>query len=271
MPGDADDDGLFDLDPVRAPRSVGGAVDKTFRHFDPDQQFLLPPSLDEWLPAGHLARFVAELVDEHLDLSRFLAVFTEGRGAPPYDPRVMLRILIYGYCTGVRSSRKLEAVCIDVVAFRWLAAGQGPDYRSIARFRKRHLSALGQVFVQALALCQAAGMVKLGRVALDGTKLRANASRRKAMSYARMSEKEKILAAEVSDLLAEAEAIDRAEDTKFGKNRRGDELPAELRRREDRLAKIGEAKAALEAEAAERAADAARARSAERGEEPGHH
>ena len=248
--------------------AAAGPVDKTFRRFDPGQQFLLPPSLDEWLPAGHLARFVAELVDEHLDLSRFLAVFTEGRGAPPYDPRLMVRVLVYGYCTGVRSSRKLEAACTDVVAFRWLAAGQGPDYRSIARFRRRHLSALGHLFVQALRLCQQAGMVKLGRVALDGTKLRANASRRKAMSYARMSEKEKILAQEVSDLLAEAEAIDRAEDAQFGKNRRGDELPEELQRRETRLAKIGEAKAALEAEAAERAAEAARARSAERGEDP---
>jgi len=267
VPGDRDDERLFDVEAVSPAPVVGGPVDKTFRRFDPDQQFLLPPSLDEWLPADHLARFVAELVDEHLDLSRFLAVFTEGRGGPPYDPRVMLRILIFGYCTGVRSSRKLEAACTDVVAFRWLAAGQVPDYRSIARFRKRHLSALGHVFVQALALCQAAGMVKLGRVALDGTKLRANASRRKAMSYARMSEKEKILAAEVSDLLAEAEAIDRDEDAKFGKNRRGDELPEQLRRREDRLATIRQAKADLEAEAAEQADERSRARSAERGED----
>ncbi len=133
------------------------------------------------------------------------------------------------------------------------AAGTAPDYRSIARFRKRHLSALGHLFVQALALCQAAGMVKLGRVALDGTRLRANASRRKAMSYARMSEKERILAAEVSALLAEAEAIDKAEDARYGKNRRGDELPENLRRRETRLVKIGEAKQALEDEARRRA------------------
>jgi transposase len=264
---DADDHALFDVDPVSVTRVGGAPVDKTFRRFDPDQQFLLPPSLDEWLPAEHLARFVAELVDEHLDLSRVLAVFTEGRGAPPYDPRLMLRVLLYGYCIGVRSSRKLEAACTDVVAFRWLAAGTAPDYRSIARFRRRHLSALGQLFVQALALCQAAGMVRLGRVALDGTKLRANASRRKAMSYARMSEREKILAQEVSDLLAEAEAIDREEDAKFGKDRRGDELPEELRRRESRLVKIREAKQALEAEAAERAGQAARARSRERGED----
>jgi len=242
-------------------------VDKTFRAFVPEQDLLLPPSLDEWLPAGHMARFIAELVDEHLDLSRIRAGYTEERGAPPYDPRLMVRILLYGYTTGVRSSRKLEAACVDVVAFRWLAAGTAPDHRSIARFRKRHLSALGHLFVQALALCQAAGMVRLGRVALDGTKLRANASRRKAMSYARMSEKEKILAQEVSELLAEAEAIDRAEDAKYGKNRRGDELPEELRRRESRLAKIREAKQTLEDEARHRAQAAAKATSREQGED----
>ena len=222
-------------------------MDKTFRAFDPDQGLLLPPSLDDWLPAEHLARFIAELVDEHLDLSRIHAAYTEVRGGPPYDPRLMVRILLYGYTTGVRSSRAIERKCTDDVPFRWLAAGAGPDYRAIARFRKRHLSALGHLFVQALALCQAAGMVSLGRVALDGTKLRANASKRKAMSYARMTEKEKILAAEVSALLAEAERIDKAEDKQFGKDRRGDELPAELARRETRLAAISAAKAALEA------------------------
>ncbi|WP_448511063.1 IS1182 family transposase [Mycolicibacterium thermoresistibile] len=240
---------------------------KTFRTFAPDQGLLLPPSLDDWLPDEHLVRFIADLVDEHLDLSRIHAAYTEGRGGPPYDPRLMVRILLYGYTTGVRSSRKLEAACIDVVAFRWLAAGSAPDYRAIARFRKRHLSALGHLFVQALALCQAAGMVSLGQVALDGTKVRANASKRKAMSYARMTEKEKLLAAEVSALLLEAERIDKAEDKAFGKNRRGDELPEELRRRETRLAKIGEAKAALEAEAAEAARERAEARAKDRGDD----
>jgi len=227
----------------------------------------LPPSLDEWLPQQHLARFIAELVDEHLDLARIRAGYTEGRGGPPYDPRLMVRVLLYGYTCGVRSSRALEKACVEDVATRWLAAGAAPDYRAIARFRRRHLSALGHLFVQALALCQAAGMVTLGRVALDGTKLRANASRRKAMSYARMSVKEKVLAQEVSDLLAEAEQIDKDEDAKFGKRRRGDELPEQLRRRESRLAKIAEAKAALQAEAAQAAAEAARKRSRERGED----
>lgn len=242
-------------------------VDKTFRVFAPDQGLLLPPSLDDWLPEEHLARFVADLVDEHLDLSRIHAVYTEGRGGPPYDPRLMVRILLYGYTIGVRSSRAIERKCVDDVPFRWLAAGAAPDYRAIARFRKRHLSALGHLFVQALALCQAAGMVSLGRVALDGTKVRANASKRKAMSYARMSEKEKILAGEVSALLAEAERIDKAEDAEFGKDRRGDELPEDLRRRQTRLATIRQAKAALEAEAAQAARHEAERRARERGED----
>ena len=151
-------------------------ADKTFRVFAPDQGSLLPPSLDDWLPAEHLARLIAELVDEHLDLVPIRAAYTEGRAAPPCDPRLMVRILLYGYTTGVRSSRVIERKCVDDVPFRWLAAGAAPDYRAIARFRKRHLSALGYLFVEALALCQAAGMVRLGRVALDGTRVRDNAS-----------------------------------------------------------------------------------------------
>ena len=271
MPDDLGDEGLFPVDPVQRVESLAvvpkAPVDKTFRVFAPDQGLLLPPSLDEWLPEDHFARFVADLVDEQLDLSRIHAAFTEGRGGPPYDPRLMVRILVYGYTTGVRSSRAIERKCVDDVPFRWLAAGAAPDYRAIARFRKRHLSALGHLFVQALALCQAAGMSSLGRVALDGTKVRANASKRKAMSYARMTEKEKVLATEVSALLAEAERIDKAEDKAFGKNRRGDELPAELARRQTRLAKIRAAKAAMEAEAAEAAREHAERRARERGDD----
>jgi transposase len=262
---------LFEVDPRQRVQSHSvppkAAVDKTFRAFAPDQDLLLPPSLDDWLPTEHLARFIAELVDEHLDLSRIHGAYTEVRGGPPYDPRLMVRILLYGYTTGVRSSRQIERKCVDDVPFRWLAAGAAPDYRAIARFRKRHLSALGHLFVQALALCQASGMVSLGRVALDGTKVRANASKRKAMSYARMTEKEKLLAAEVSALLAEAERVDKAEDEQFGKRRRGDELPTELRRRETRLAAIREAKAALEAEAAQAAAQRAEQRAKDRGDD----
>ncbi len=254
MPADQGDDGLFEMTPVEPPVVQLGPVDKTFRPFAPGQAWLVPPSLDEWLPQEHIARFIADLVDEHLDLSAFYADYTEGRGAPPFDPRLMVRVLLLGYTSGIRSSRKLEAACSDIVAFRWLAAGQVPAYRAIAKFRKRHLSALGHLFVQALELRQAAGMVRLGRVALDGTKVRANASRRKAMSYARMTDKQKILAAEVSALLLEAERIDKDEDALFGKDNSGQGLPAELARRETRLAKIAEAKAALEAEARERAA-----------------
>ena len=271
MAGDLDADGLFEVDPSERVEPHSGApktpVDKTFRIFDPEQGLLLPPSLDDWLPAEHVARFIAELVDEHLDLSRIRAGYTEGRGAPPYDPRLMVRILLYGYTTGVRSSRAIEVKCVDDVPFRWLAAGAAPDFRAVARFRKRHLSALGHLFVQALALCQAAGMVSLGRVALDGTKVRANASKRKAMSYARMTEKEKVLAGEVSALLAEAERIDKAEDAEYGKNNRGDELPEELRRRETRLGKIREAKAALEEQAAQCAREHAQQRATDRGDD----
>lgn len=262
---------MFALDPAQRVKSHSVApkapVDKTFRLFAPDQGLLLPPSLDDWLPDEHLARFIADLVDEHLDLSRIHGAYTEVRGGPPYDPRLMVRILLYGYTTGVRSSRAIERKCVDDVPFRWLAAGAAPDYRAIARFRKRHLSALGHLFVQALALCQAAGMVSLGRVALDGTKVRANASKRKAMSYVRMSEKEKVLAGEVSALLAEAERIDKAEDAQFGKNRRGDELPAELARRQTRLETIRAAKAVLEQEAAEAAREQAERRARERGDD----
>ena len=263
-----DDGGLFELIPEHVAdadadadaRRAGDGSGKTFRAFDPGQVLLLPPSLDEWLPGGHLARFIADLVDEHLDLSEFYAAYDQRRGGPPYDPRLMVRILLYGYTTGVRSSRKLEAACTDVVAFRWLAAGSAPDFRAIGRFRKKHLSALGNLFLAALSLCQAAEMVSLGVVALDGTKVRANASRRKAMSYARLTQKEKILAVEVSAMLADAQRVDDAEDAKFGKDRRGDELPEDLRRKESRLAKLRQAKADLEAEARERAEAAAEAK-----------
>ena len=179
----------------------------------------------------------------------------------------MVSVLLYGYCVGVRSSRELERVCVDVVAFRWLAAQQAPDFRSIARFRKRHLSSLGNVFLEALGLCRAAGMVSLGQVALDGTKVRANASRRKAMSYARLTEKQKILADEVSALLADADAIDDAEDTRFGKDKRGDELPAELARRETRLVALAAAREALEFDAAARARKDAEKKAREAGDE----
>ena len=216
--------------------------------------------MGEWLPEGHLARFVAELVDEALDLSAVYADYTEVRGYPPYDPRLMLRLLIYGYMTGVRSSRAIERKCIDDVGFRFLAADQGPDFRSIARFRRRHLDALADLFLQSLRLAQRLGMVKMGRVALDGTKLQANASRHKAMSYPRLVAKEEQIEAEVAELeatvaalLADAEATDAAEDTRYGVDGKPTDLPAELDRREKRLARLQAARAQIEAEAAQRA------------------
>jgi transposase len=236
---------------------VGG---KRFRRFDPHQVLLLPPSLDDWLPEGHLARFVAELVDEVLDLGPILASYTETRGYPPYDPRLMLRLLIYGYSTGVRSSRAIERKCVDDVGFRFLAADAAPDFRSIARFRRRHLAALADLFVQSLRLAQKLGMVKMGRVALDGTKLEANASRHKAMSYPRLVAKEEQVEAEiaaleavVAGLLADAEATDVAEDARFGVDSKDADLPAELDRREKRLARLQAARAQIEAETAQRA------------------
>jgi transposase len=237
---------------------VGSA--KTFRRFDPDQILLMPPSLDEWLPDGHLARFVADLVGEALDLSAVYADYTEVRGYPPYDPRLMLRLLIYGYMTGVRSSRAIERKCVDDVGFRWLAADQAPDFRSVARFRRRHLPALADLFLQSLRLAQRLGMVKMGRVALDGTKLQANASRHKAMSHSRLVDKEEQIEAEVAELenvvaalLADAEATDAAEDARYGVDGKDTDLPAELDRREKRLARLQAARAQIEAEAAEKA------------------
>ena len=244
-------------------------VDKTFRCYDQDQSFLMPPSLRDWLPEDHLAHFVSELVDEVLDLSPFLASYTEVRGYPPYDPRLMLKILLYGYTTGVRSSRKIEIRCHDDVAFRFLAANAAPDFRSVARFRKRHLAALEALFVEALTLCRAAGMVKMGRVALDGTKVKVNASRHKAMSYDRMAGTEARLQDEVDEMLRDAERVDADEDEAHGPDNRGDDLQGELARRESRLAKIRKAKADLEKEARDKAAAQARdkATKAGRGEE----
>jgi len=190
-------------------------------------------------------------VVEALELSAIYAKYAEGdgRGQAAYDPRMMVRVLIYGYCRGVASSRRLERATYEDVAFRYLAADQHPDHDTLAAFRQEHLAPLAQLFVQVLQLCQRAGLVKLGHVALEGTKIKAKASKHKAMSYARMEEAEKKLQAEVEALLAEAARVDGEEDGKYGKGKRGDELPKELARRESRLEKIRAAKAALEQEA----------------------
>jgi transposase len=220
---------------------------KRFRHYDMDQLMLLPPDLREWLPPEHLAFYVSDLV-EQLDLDAIMRVYEEGdmRGRPPYHPRMMVKLMVYGYCIGKRSSRKLEQATYDDVAIRVLTCNQHPDHDSIADFRKRHLKEVGRLFVQVLQMCRRSGLVKLGHVAIDGTKIKANASKRQSMSYERMNKVEKELEAEVAALLAEAEGIDKEEDELYGKGRRGDELPKELRQRETRLAKLREVKAQLE-------------------------
>jgi transposase len=228
---------------------------KTFRPYEPDQLLLLPPSIEEWLPEGHLARFVSEVVEE-LDLGEIEGAYSEERGYPPYHPRMMTKILLYGYCTGTYSSRRLAEKLSDSVAFRYLAAGNRPDFRTISDFRKRHGKALSGLFMQVVRLCRKAGLVKLGRVAVDGTKIRANASKHKAMSYGRMVKKEPELEREIRKILDRAEAIDREEDRQYGADRSGSELPEELLHRESRLRKIREAKAALEQEARDQAAAA---------------
>jgi transposase len=267
---------LVDVEQIVAPgvqRAPVGA-EKAFRPYDQGQVLLMAPSIQDWVPEGHLARFVSDLVDEALDLSAIYAAYEEERGFPPYDPRLMVKLLVYGYATGTPSSRKLEERTYSDVAVRFLCADQHPDFRPIARFRKRHLAALADLFVQALRLCRQAGLVGLGTLALDGTKLRANASRHKAMSYERMVAKEAQLEAEIAAiranaraLLADAERLDAEEDERFGADRRGDELPDDLKRREQRLARIREAKQALEDQARE-AETARRAELAEQGKTP---
>lgn len=224
-------------------------MSKTYRPFEPDQMFLLPPSLVEWLPKDHLVFFVRDVL-EKIDLSPITSVYEqEERGYPPYHPKVMTGILLYGYCAGVTSSRKLAQRCQEDVAFRVLAANNGPDFRTISDFRRRHLEALQHLFVEILTLCQKAGLVKFGHLSLDGTKVKANASKHKAMSYGRMKADISRLEQEIARLLKEADKTDRREDKKYGSDKRGDELPEELARRETRLAKIMEAKRALEEEA----------------------
>lgn len=222
-----------------------------FRSYKPDQLYLLPPSLREWLPEDHLCYFISDLVDQ-LDLTSIYETY-DGRqgGQPPYHPLLMTKLLFYAYSMGVPSSRKIEKKTYEDVAFRVLAAGEHPDHDTISEFRHRHLPSLAGLFIQVLGLCRRAGLVRLGHVSLDGTKVKANASRHKAMSYGRMVAKERELEQKVKELLEQAELVDAEEDRVYGKGLRGDGLPEELRHHENRLKKIREAKAALEAEAKE--------------------
>jgi transposase len=226
---------------------------KGYRPYLPDQDFLMPPSSREWLPEDHLVYFVSDVVAQ-LDLSAIHAKYgDEKRGQPPYDPLLMTKLLVYGYCTGVFSSRKIQKRVQEDIAFKVLAAGNEPDFRTISDFRKIHIDALQGLFEQVLEMALESGAVKLGRVSLDGTKVKANASKHKAMSYGRMKEKQRQLRDEVQDMLAQAEAADQEEDRRHG-DKRGDELPEELRRRETRLARIRKAKKVVEQRAREKAA-----------------
>jgi transposase len=225
-------------------------MSKSFRAWDVDQTWLLPPSVHEFVPAGHLAHFVRDTVREALDLSAIVGVYKGEQGQPPYHPGMLVALLLYGYSRGTYSSRQLARACeerVDVMAVTGL---NRPDFRTISDFRKRHLTALSELFVQVLRLCRAAGLVKLGHVAVDGTKLRANASRHKAMSYQHMVQQEPKLAAEVRSWLDQAEATDTTEDAQYGPDRRGDETPDWMADKQRRLQRIRAAKAQLEAEAA---------------------
>ena len=231
---------------------------KGFLPYSLEQRILLPPDLRDWLPEGHLALVISDVVAA-LDVSELLLDHRskDPRGRAGYHPAMMLTLLIYAYCIGKPSSRKIEKATYEDVAFRVISANQHPDHDAIADFRKRNVPAFSGLFAQVLLLCREAGLVKLGHVAIDGTKIQANASKHKAMSYERMDPAQKKLQDEIDALLAEAERVDAEEDVKHGKGKRGDELPQELARRETRLRKIQEAKERLEAEAKERASDKA--------------
>jgi len=220
-----------------------------------DQAWLLPPSVHEFVPEGHLAHFVRDTVREHLDLTAIYATYSDDeRGRPPYNPTMMVALLLYAYSSGVYSSRKIATACETRVDFMAVTAMEKPDFRTIAVFRKTHLESLATLFAQVLKLCQKAGLVKLGHVALDGSKFRANASKHKAMSYGRMCKVEPELTAEVEKWFSAADSQDETEDSKYGADRRGDELPEWAKNKKARLDKIRAAKAELEAEAKEQAA-----------------
>lgn len=226
-------------------------MEKRFRRWDPSQGLLLPPSVEDFVPASHPARLVRDLVSSELDLGAVLSAYESRRGQPPYHPVMMTALLLYSYTVGVFSSRKIARGCLERVDFMAVTALEKPDFRTVSDFRKRHLAALEGLFVQVLKLCRRAGLVKLGHVALDGTKVQANASKHKAMSYERMCSEEKRLAAEVAGWMRRAQEIDEEEDEFFGADSSGDEMPEWMKSKEQRLAKIREAKAALEREARE--------------------
>src|SRR6266545_1713550 len=227
---------------------------KSYRPWSPTQSFLLPPSPLEWLPEGHLAYFVLE-VAQALDLAAIEDAIQEKDGRAAVSPPMMVALLVHGYCVGVFSSRRLARATFEDVAFRAIPGGEHPHFTTMNQFRLEHREALSKLFVQVLRLCRKAGLVKLGHVAFDGSKVAANASKHKAMSYKRMQEDERRLTAEVEALLAKADETDTREDGQYGVGKAPEDLPEELRRRESRLSRIMEAKAALEKEAAEARAE----------------
>ena len=222
-----------------------------FRDYEPDQGLILPPSLGDWLPKDHFVYFVLDVV-EQLDLTAIYASYEERRGQPPYSPRMMVGVWLYAFARGIRSSRRVERALIEDLAFRVLSGNQQPDFWTLNQFRTRHIEALGDLFKQTIRMAQEAGLVKLGQVAFDGTKIEANASKHSAMSYDRMEAREQDLEAEIKRYFEEADKIDKEEDRKYG-DRRGDELPEHLNTMEKRLKAIKQAKETLEQEARERA------------------
>ena len=229
--------------------------DYRFKPYEPEKPLLLAPDMRTWLPEDHLALFISDVVDA-LDLSEIADKYYRNHGGQPaYHPAMMLKLLFYGYCIGVRTSRRIEQKTYEDVAFRVLSCDTHPDHSRIADFRKRHLPEITRLFVQVLEICKESGLVKLGHVALDGSKFKANASKHKAMSYKRMVKKQSELRAEVDRLLAEAQALDEHEDKKYGKDVRGDELPEELKFKQGRLEKLTQARQALEQQARQKAID----------------
>lgn len=239
-------------------------MDKSFRAWEPEQAWLFPPSVQDLVPEGHAAHVVRDVVREELDLSAIYATYVEGRGGPPYHPAMMTALLLYGYTQGMRSSRRLARACEERVDFMAVTGMQRPDHDTINEFRRRHAEALEGLFAQVVRLCAEAGLVSLGHVSLDGTKIRANASKHKAMSYDRMKKSEAELKAQIHRYFEESAAIDEAEDLELGKGRRGDEQPAWVKSKKERLARIRAARIALEKEAEEEA----RARAEKQAERP---
>jgi len=227
---------------------------KTFREWNPEQSVMFPPTVLDLVEKDDLVQFIRNLVLEQLDLSEIMDQYQEERGYPPMHPKMMTALLLYSYCQGIYSSRRIARACKQRVDYMALTGMQKPDFRTVNLFRQRHLKSLGSLFEQVLRLCEKAGLVKLGHVALDGTRIRANASKHKSMSYGRMKKAEQDLAAEVQGWFEEAERIDGEEDELYGGDRRGDEMPDWVADKQKRLEKIRQAKAELEAEARAEAA-----------------